>query len=284
MKFDVVIGNPPYNNDIYIDFVVLACQLASQFVCEITPAKWQAKRGNKNEKFRSEIVPYISNLVYYPDCGDIFNIRMHGGIAYYLIHKEKTSGVYIESKCNRVKSFESNNIEHRQLYTDTRCFLYNDMLYNICNKVGCFNKDFKQFNFEYTPENGNFNVFASAINADAGGKTSFNTFSKDGNLTMLAPFTISKDTFLRSTDTKCFYSSSKQDEAESFISWAQTKFIRFMLLMRFCTYHNNNTDSWRFVPDPGEFNHIFTDIELYKKYNLTQEEITIIESVIKKRK
>lgn len=32
------------------------------------------------------------------------------------------------------------------------------------------------------------------------------------------------------------------------------------------------------------FDHIFTDAELYKKYELTDKEINIIESVIKERK
>lgn len=41
---------------------------------------------------------------------------------------------------------------------------------------------------------------------------------------------------------------------------------------------------WKFVPAPEVFDHIFTDDELYKKYDLTDEEITIIESVIKERK
>lgn len=45
-----------------------------------------------------------------------------------------------------------------------------------------------------------------------------------------------------------------------------------------------NERGWRFVPDPGECDHIFTDAELYEKYNLTEEEINIIESVIKERK
>lgn len=47
---------------------------------------------------------------------------------------------------------------------------------------------------------------------------------------------------------------------------------------------NVNLKAFEFVPDPGAFDHIFTDEELYKKYNLTDEEINIIESVIKERK
>jgi len=42
--------------------------------------------------------------------------------------------------------------------------------------------------------------------------------------------------------------------------------------------------TWRFVPQPEAFDHMFTDKELYEKYNLTEEEINIIESVIKERK
>lgn len=38
--------------------------------------------------------------------------------------------------------------------------------------------------------------------------------------------------------------------------------------------------SFRFVPKQ-KFDHIFTDEELYAKYNLTQEEIDFIESMIK---
>ncbi len=44
-----------------------------------------------------------------------------------------------------------------------------------------------------------------------------------------------------------------------------------------------NKETWRFVPDPGPFDHIFTDDELYKRYNLTQDKIDIIEAVIKAR-
>lgn len=45
-----------------------------------------------------------------------------------------------------------------------------------------------------------------------------------------------------------------------------------------------NDNNWRFVPVPEAFDHIFTDQELYEKYNLTPEEINIVESVIKECK
>ena len=40
-------------------------------------------------------------------------------------------------------------------------------------------------------------------------------------------------------------------------------------------------ENWRFIPDPLEFNHLYTDKELYDKYELTKDEIDIIESIIR---
>lgn len=71
---------------------------------------------------------------------------------------------------------------------------------------------------------------------------------------------------------------------QEIVSYIKTKFVRFMMLPSVCSGSINNEEAWRFVPQPEAFDHIFTDAELYKKYNLTEEEINIIESVIKERK
>ncbi len=282
MKFDVIIGNPPYNNDMYLDFVKTGYDLLKDDGVEImiTPAKWQAKGGKKNEDFRANIVPHMKEIVYYPDAGDVFNIRLQGGVCYYIVDKKTYEKKAITSHCSRVPKFSN---DRREKVISKPVFLDADICYSICDKVGCFNNSFKPFNPKWVAIKGNINIFVTAVNTDGGGKTSFNVFSRDGNLTMLAPFNRSSETFFRSNDTKCIYSAKTCEEADSFESWAGTRFIRFMLLMRYCTYHNNNDYSWRFVPDPGDFDHIFTDAELYQKYDLTQDEINIIESVIKER-
>ena len=56
MDFDVVVGNPPYNNDMYLDFVMIGHELAKQFTLMITPAKWQAKGGGgKTTSFEKQL-------------------------------------------------------------------------------------------------------------------------------------------------------------------------------------------------------------------------------------
>ena len=60
--------------------------------------------------------------------------------------------------------------------------------------------------------------------------------------------------------------------------------MRFILYVSCCGNSVTAVETWRFVPAPEAFDHIFTDQELYEKYQLTDEEISIIESVIKERK
>jgi hypothetical protein len=87
-------------------------------------------------------------------------------------------------------------------------------------------------------------------------------------------------------DSRLIFSSDNKHECESFVSWVYTRFVRYMLSLSLCglTGIATGNEWWRFVPDPGKFDHIFTDKELYNNYHLTEEEITIIESVIKERK
>lgn len=74
-----------------------------------------------------------------------------------------------------------------------------------------------------------------------------------------------------------------EDEAKSFKSYYESKLVSFLFYFGACGT-TLTKEFYRFIPDPIKFDHIFTDQELYKKYNLTDEEINIIESVIKERK
>jgi hypothetical protein len=161
------------------------------------------------------------------------------------------------------------------------CILNPIAIINILNKVGVFSEVFTPLKFYDTPIQGNYNAVVSSVNADCGGKTSFHIFSKDGTIPMLAPIKITNEPCEISNDTMCLFSSKNKDEVASFISYITTKLVRFLLLCRYHSYHNNNIETWRFVPSVENFNHAYTDSELYSVYNLNDEEINLIESIIK---
>ena len=95
-----------------------------------------------------------------------------------------------------------------------------------------------------------------------------------GNQFILAPDEICTETYIvvNVFDTKT--------EAENFISYLKTKFFVFMLGLRVST-QDINKEKFGFVPDVIDYSIAWTDAELYKKYNLTKQQIAYIERKIK---
>lgn len=56
------------------------------------------------------------------------------------------------------------------------------------------------------------------------------------------------------------------EQCENFKTYIDTKFIRFFVALGLCASSIRNQETQRFVPDSSEFEHIFTDDKLYKKY------------------
>ena len=339
MKFDVVIGNPPYNNDVYLDFVTLGHKLLKEdgVECMITPAKWQAKTDgkpkgsstpDKNEEFRKNIVPYMQNIIFYPDSRDIFDIGEHGGISYYTINKEKQPEKKVTIKCKN-NNFESESEIHDEINTT----LLNRTVLSIIGKVGTLGGGFKQSLYVKNTDHGEETIdgtlgfkrqtfvneqdrgealkklgYVEVMQGEkvcgykkiselyttekidkykiitsilvSGGSSYMNErgeFSRYFNSYIIGPNQVPKGSFpvIRYFNTL--------DEAKSFNSYCNTKIFQFLFCIGVCGT-TLTKEFFRFIPDPGKFDHIFTDQELYEKYNLTDEEIKIIESVIKERK
>lgn len=285
MKFDVVIGNPPYNKDIYLDFVTLGHTLASKYDCWITPAKWQAKETTKDREFRNRIVPYIRNLIFYPSCSDIFEIKIVDGIAIYLVDKEKHEKITIENKCMYQKLLESTQIRSIR-NQESLLNALNDVIETI-NKSGAI---YKPMSIEHLNKTGTYMVYGNKNISGSRGKPgiyqAIGTISyASGNSKVLGYTHIAENTAINrdlfTTADTIWMTSDNIEECRSFQSWIQTKFVQFCLFGWISTRTINSDTSFRKVPAPKAFDHIFTDQELYKEYNLTDEEINIIESVIK---
>lgn len=295
MKFDLVIGNPPYNNDLYLDFVTAAQHLSSKYTVMITPAKWQAKGGKKNEDFRKDVVPYMSKIVYYPDILDVFAIADACGISYYLIDSKEHDICEIHNKCAMKKEF--NSIENRSILSGQSLWNIGNEIVERIGKQSPFRveevHDRKKYTVSINTQSSLMRGFAIKeqdeygkwkIRQDLVGKGGA-IFDKDGKAVVIGKITIlDANSSNVSGTSKCIFTSDNENEIKSFISYINTKFVAFLMLITLNGLTVINNETFRFVPMPEAFDHIFTDEELYKKYNLTDEEINIIESVIKEHK
>lgn len=104
MKFDVIIGNPPYqlstagdNNGaqakpIYQEFVRQSIKLRPRYVIMITPSRWFAG-GWGLDQFRDEMIrsDHIRELHDFQNSGDCFSgVDIKGGISYFLYDRDNT--------------------------------------------------------------------------------------------------------------------------------------------------------------------------------------------------
>ena len=75
------------------------------------------------------------------------------------------------------------------------------------------------------------------------------------------------------------YSSDNEDEIKSFRTYLYTKTVRFLLLQ--CVVSQDVTrEKFRFVPDLGKYNGVYTDELLCQKWGITAEEWEYIDSKI----
>jgi len=99
MKFDVVIGNPPYQlgqsggesvggfaMPIYQKFVESAKRLEPRFISMITPSRWFAG-GRGLDEFRAEMLSdqRLRTIIDYPYAKEVFpGTKIEGGVSYFL--------------------------------------------------------------------------------------------------------------------------------------------------------------------------------------------------------
>jgi len=246
----------------------------------ITPAKWQTAADDQRlasktinyKEFREKLVPHMSKVVFYPDARDVFDIGLKGGISYFVMDKDEHEKCTVINKMKNQPIF--NSIEVRDIRGA-------ETLLNIGNEINMALKNTRKFIFNSV----NTNLKYLVVNSNKVIGAKGNCFLTDGTATVLSKSEIIERGNPINADV--VFASDSELECKSFISWIDTKLVRFLVLINLNKLGPVMTnDYFRFVPAPpsGKFDHIYTDEELYKAFNLPQKYIDVIEAVIKERK
>lgn len=148
MKFDVIIGNPPYQlkvNEtgkglgaipIYQKFVEQAQKLNARYISMIIPARWFSG-GIGLEDFRKSMLgnKHIFKIVDYIDSKDCFpGVDVNGGICYFLIDRNYSG------QCNYTNISNGKSSSAIRTLNEFEVFVRRNEALSIIHKVVAFNE------------------------------------------------------------------------------------------------------------------------------------------------
>ena len=332
MKFDVIIGNPPYQISdgggtgdsavpIYHMFIEESKRISPRFLVMIVPSRWM-KGGKGLDSFRNNMLndKSISYVYDFEDAKECFpSLNIDGGICYFLwdklyngqldyVYKPKDSEE-IFSRRFLLNDVSSNVVrDYRQLSIIEKATQYNEQkfsdivsprkpygiatdLFNNPNKYGLqtipveyFPNSYKIFGVK--GKKGGAKRKIGYINkrlvVDDGTVNNYKLFCSYAYTTTSTvlpeliigqPLEVCTETFLR------IGNFTEELMAENCLAYIHSKFFRALLFFN-RIQKNLSRSTFNLIP-MQDFSKRWTDKQLYAKYNFTEDEIELIESMIR---
>ncbi len=319
MKFDVIIGNPPYQmNDgggvgssakpIYHKFIENAIELQPKYICMITPSRWMFG-GKGLDEFRKKFLndKRLKIICDFEDSKECFpSVDIKGGVNYFLWDSEHNGDCLFNGEKRNLSEF--NTFIRSQISADILNKVKLKITDNYLDKIVLsrnpfgINSNYKNYEKEYSDLNniklyGNKNLMKETNgigyinptevikNIDLINKYKLIIPKASGTgfdaQVLTNPIICEKKSVCSETYLVLFYSENKE-EVINFSKYLKTKFFRFLVSLKKTT-QNSTKESYEFVPNLNT-NKEWNDEELFKYFNLSENEIKYINDKINEMK
>lgn len=318
MKFDVIIGNPPYQlNDgggtgssampIYHKFIETAMAMEPKYLSMIIPSRWFAG-GKGLDDFRAKMLSdtRLKVLVDHPNAEDCFpGVEIKGGVCYFLWDKK------YDGECEVISMLGGEEVSRaKRRLDDYEVFVRFNESIAIINKVREKNEatldkkvssrkpfgflaDFSEFKKKEFKDS--VKIYARKdIGWVSKNKIVINKdwierykviISKAYGAGSGYPHQITGKPILADKNSCCTETYlvmnlfKNKDHARNFERYIKTRFFRFLVSVKKNT-QNMSKSIFSFVPDL-DMTQEWTDEKLYKRYGITEKEQEFIASIVR---
>lgn len=317
MKFDVIIGNPPYQlsdggfgisaTPIYDKFIEQAKKLQPRYLSMVVPARWFAG-GKGLNAFRDKMLHDTSLRIIhdYPNADDCFSgVQIKGGVTYFLWDRDHKGdcSVYthqngrvtgpvtrplLEPGCDTFIRYNEGVTLYRKVFEH-----HEPTMESLVSSRKPFGLS-TTYHGRKTAQHGDVKVFEnqgvsyarrSEIHSNIELIDQFKVFiPRSSSGSDAFPHPILGKPFVGKPGTACSETYivigpfESEDICKNVITYIRTKFMRTLAMFKKVTQSTTKA-LYTFVPIQ-DFSHEWVDSMLYEKYGVTDEEIAFIDSMI----
>ncbi|MBQ3185925.1 MAG: Eco57I restriction-modification methylase domain-containing protein [Alistipes sp.] len=320
MKFDVIIGNPPYQLEVgvekdnysiplYHKFIQQAKKLNPRFLTMIVPSRWFAG-GRGLDEFRDEMLKdkRIEKLIDFPNAVDCFpGVDISGVVCYFLWNRDYQGECEITSK--QGKDYTS-TMKRSLLEKNNNTFIRFNEAIPIIRKIASFKENtfdalvspqtpfgivssFKNYKDEYFDGaisiytvNGKKYIDKDVVTKNPNWIDCHKVYiSKSYGERGAYPYRFLAKPFIGEPNSCCTQTYLMIGGFDSQQTCENVISYIHTKFFRFCIMQKKNTQDamrgvYSYVPTQ-DFTQKWTDEKLYAKYGLTDKEIAFIESMIR---